>query len=118
MIEAKQHLVNAYQAVTDKKGAAIRLIDVRAVSSFTDFFLICNGNNRKQNQAICDEVRRRLKNQRLTPAHVEGYDHAEWILLDYIDVIVHIFSENAREFYKLEKLWSDGILVEPQALSA
>ena len=118
MDEARHHVVDAYQAVNDKQGAAIRVIDVRAVSSFADFFLICNGKNRKQNQAICDEVRRRLKGHQLSPAHVEGYDHAEWILLDYIDFVVHIFSEKAREFYKLEKLWSDGILVEPQALSA
>ncbi|MFQ5738426.1 MAG: ribosome silencing factor [Acidobacteriota bacterium] len=95
------------------------VLDVSEISSFTDFFVICHGNNRKQNQAICDQIVHELRKERhLSPSHLEGYANAEWILLDYLDFVVHIFSQQTRDFYKLEKLWGDGIAVEPRALSA
>ena len=81
--------------------------------------MICQGNNPKQNQAICDAITQGLKlDHELYPSHLEGYDHADWILIDYIDFVVHIFSDQARQFYKLEKLWSDGVEVAPQVLTA
>jgi ribosome-associated protein len=119
MSDTTTTLARAYHAIDRKKGEQVNILDVRGVSSFTDFFIICQGANRRQNQAICDEIVETLKKKsKLKPLHVEGYDHAEWILIDYIDLVVHIFSGEARQFYKIEKLWSDGVQIEPQAISA
>jgi ribosome-associated protein len=110
-------LKKVYETIDDKKGEEILVLDVSNISSFTDFFVICNGSNERQNQAICDGIRERLKQESsLSPSHVEGYDQAEWILMDYLDFVVHIFSVQAREFYKLEKLWSDAAELQPGAL--
>ncbi|MDA2927311.1 ribosome silencing factor [Acidobacteria bacterium AH-259-G07] len=119
MKKTKIVLKKVCQAIEGKKGDHVTIFDVSKISSFTDFFVICHGYNEKQNQAICDEIMEKLKKEaHLFPNHVEGYQHAEWILLDYLDFVVHIFSTRARQFYKLEKLWSDGIEVEPKALPA
>jgi len=119
MNNAKEILASICEAIERKKGEKVSILDVRKVSSFTDFFIICQGGNRRQNQAICDEIVEGLKSkEQMSPLHVEGYEHAEWILLDYVDMIVHVFSEDARQFYKLEKLWSDGVQVKPRARSA
>ncbi len=94
-------------------------MDISQISSFTDFFVICHGLNEKQNQAICDGIMERLKKEKHGfPVHVEGYQHAEWILMDYLDFVVHILSPRSRQTYQLEKLWGDGIEVEPKALTA
>ncbi|MGH9341709.1 MAG: ribosome silencing factor [Acidobacteriota bacterium] len=115
----KEVIKRVYQAIDDKKGEEVMILDVSAISSFTDFFVICHGNNERQNQAICDEIREKLKKEmKINPAHIEGYQQADWILMDYLDFVVHIFSQQARQFYKLEKLWSDGVEIEPRALSA
>lgn len=119
MKDAKNILAIVCEAISRKKGERVSILDVRKVSSFTDFFIICQGGNRRHNQALCDEIVETLKAKaQLSPLHVEGFEHAEWILLDYLDMVIHVFSEEARNFYKLEKLWSDGIRVEPQVLSA
>lgn len=119
MNQTKRVLTKVYRAIDAKKGEEVVILDVSKVSSFTDFFVICQGSNLKQNQAICDEIELKLKKEEhLTPNHIEGYREAEWILLDYLNFVVHIFSPQARQFYKLEKLWSDGHEVEPRALSA
>ena len=107
------------EAVSDKKGDEIAVLDVSGISSFTDFLIICHGHNPKQNQAICDAVRDVLKNEtELIPHHVEGYRNADWILMDYLDFMIHVFLPPARQFYRLERLWSDGVEIEPEALSA
>ncbi|MFH1965639.1 MAG: ribosome silencing factor [Acidobacteriota bacterium] len=101
------------QLIEDKKGDKVTIIDVSEVSSFTDFFIICQGYNSRQNQAICDELREKLKKEDdIRPAHIEGYQTADWILLDYLDFIVHVFTEKTREFYKVERLWNDGKILE------
>jgi len=106
-------------AIEDKKGENILVLDISKISSFTDYFVICHGFNARQNQAISDEIKERLKKEhRISPAHVEGYKAAEWILMDYLDCIVHIFSPESREFYKLERLWNDGEIVRPQLVNA
>lgn len=84
------------------------MLDLTGVTSFTDFFVICSGSNQRQLQAIADEVQKQLKAQGERPLSVEGYDQAEWILADYGDFIVHMFSEQARAFYDLERLWRAG----------
>jgi len=98
-------LEEALAAARDKKAEQIVLLEIRKVADFTDYFLICTGSSSRQMQTISDEVERRLRGRGLRPAHVEGYNHAEWILMDYVDFVVHIFSERARVFYDLERLW-------------
>jgi ribosome-associated protein len=95
----------AAHAAEAKKALDIRVLDLRDVSTFTDFFVICSGANARQVQAIGDEVDLQLKSHGKRPLGIEGYDKAEWILADYGDFIVHIFSPAAREFYGLERLW-------------
>ena len=82
------------------------------MTSFTDFFVICSGTNSRQIQAICDEVQIQLKKSGSMPISVEGYDNAEWVLADYGDFLVHIFSTAARTYYDLERLWRDAKTVE------
>jgi len=95
----------AVRAAESKKALRIQVLDLRGISSFTDYFVICSGTNIRQIQAITDEVELQLKREGQLPLGVEGYDRAEWILADYGDFIVHIFSEAARAFYDLERLW-------------
>ncbi len=119
MSDVTQKLAKICQAIEDKKGEDILVLDISEVSSFTDFFVLCHGNNEKQVQAISDAVQEALTKEEATrPVHVEGYRNAGWVLLDYIDFVVHIFSGPTRGFYNLEKLWSDGTEVSRQALSA
>ena len=95
----------AVRAAESKKASEVRVLDLREVSTFTDFFVICSGANARQIQAICDGVQLELKREGELPLGVEGYDKADWVLVDYGDFIVHIFSPAAREFYGLERLW-------------
>jgi ribosome-associated protein len=95
----------AAEAVRDKKGQDIVLLDLGEVAGFTDHFLICHGSSGRQVHAIADEVDRRLGLAGMRAAHVEGYQNAEWVLMDYVDFVVHIFAEKARSFYDLERLW-------------
>jgi ribosome-associated protein len=84
------------------------VLDLREITSLTDYFLICTGNNTRQNQAISDEVYLKMKDRGEVPVSIEGYENAEWILQDYGDFIVHIFLASARSFYDLERLWRHG----------
>jgi len=119
MKKTKTVLRKVCEAIESKKGDEVTIIDISKISSFTDFFVICHGHNEKQNQAICDEIMERLKKEKHGfPVHVEGYQHAEWILMDYLDFVVHILSPRSRRSYQLEKLWGDGIKVKPKALIA
>jgi ribosome-associated protein len=119
MSQITQKLARVCQAIEEKHGEDILVLDISGISSFTDFFVLCHGRNEKQIQAIADAVREVLrKEERTRPAHVEGYRNAGWVLLDYVDFVVHVFSEPMRRFYNLEKLWSDGTEVSRQALSA
>lgn len=116
MKKTKTVLKKVFKAIDDKKGEEVLILDVSGISSFTDYFVICHGHNPKQNQAICGGIQETLKKEEQLPAtHIEGYREAEWILMDYLDFVVHILSPQARQFYKLEKLWSDGVKVKPRA---
>src|SRR6266481_5805307 len=96
------------QAAADKKAIDLTVLDLREIASFTDFFVIATGTNRRQVQAISDEVVEHLKRAGNRAARVEGYQTAEWILIDYGDFIVHVFDEKARRFYDLERLWREA----------
>lgn len=101
-------IVAALDAASDKKAIDTVLLDLREIASFTDYFVITNGTNERQVQAIADEVYEKLKHDGHTAARVEGYKSAEWILLDYGDFVVHVFEEKARKFYDLERLWRES----------
>jgi len=105
----------AVDAALDRKATRVTLMDLRGLGAFTDFFVICTGTNIRQVQAIADAVEEKLKALGLRPAHVEGYDRAEWILLDYFDVIVHVFLPDTREFYSLDRLWGTAARTEMAA---
>jgi ribosome-associated protein len=100
------------EAADGKQALDIVVLDLRAASGFTDFFVICSGANPRQIRAIADAVSEKLREEDVRPAHVEGYERSEWILLDYFDFIVHVFSKETRAFYALERLWGDADRVE------
>lgn len=105
----RQGVLSALRACENKKAADITLLELeKGTSAFTDFFVICSGSNPRQMQAISDEVEEQLAKSGNRPLHVEGYKQADWILLDYVDFVVHIFSENTRKFYDLERLWKSA----------
>jgi ribosome-associated protein len=109
----------AVRAAESKKASEVRVFDLREVSTFTDFFVICSGANARQIQAICDGVQLELKREGELPLGIEGYDKADWVLVDYGDFIVHVFSPAAREFYGLERLWRQAKEVKlPEAAEA
>ena len=105
-------LTTAIQAARDKKATELVVLDLRKTGAFTDFFLICTGANPRQVHAIADAVEQALKAKQVRPAHLEGYQRAEWILVDYFDFIVHVFSPSARAFYGLERLWGNAARIE------
>ena len=98
----------ALLAAAEKKALEPTVLDLRGISTFTDFFLIFTGTNRRQVQAISDEIVEQLKRNGTPAARVEGYQNAEWILIDYGDFVVHVFEEKARRFYDLERLWREA----------
>lgn len=101
--------LTAVRAAQEKKAHEVVVLDLREITSLTDQFVICHGNNARQNQAISDEIYLRMKEQHGDlPLSREGYENAEWILQDYGDFIVHIFTEECRKFYGLERLWGDA----------
>lgn len=102
-------------AALDKKALDVLVLDLRKASAFTDFFIICTGANIRQVQAIADAVQQALGRQGTKPALVEGYERAEWVLIDYFDFIFHVFTPSTREFYALERLWGDAERIEVSA---
>src|SRR5208283_3945909 len=116
--DLKQQVAAAIQACLDKKAEELSILEMEKGSgAFTDYFVLCSGTNPRQVQAIADEVELRLKNAGVRPAHVEGYKQGEWILVDYTDFVVHVFSEKARKFYDLERLWKTARRLEPSELT-
>jgi ribosome-associated protein len=98
----------AIEAAADKKAEDPVALDLKGIASFTDCFLIMGGNQRRQTQAICDAIVERLGLEGERPGHIEGYALGDWILIDYSDLIVHVFSRDTRQFYGLERLWGDA----------
>ena len=109
---ADKFLGCAIRAAQNKQAIDITLLDLRGIASFTDSFLICCGTSTPQNQAISNEIELQLKKEGRPPSHIEGYQQAEWILMDYSDFIVHIFSPLTRTFYNLERLWREAPRIE------
>jgi ribosome-associated protein len=112
-----RQVAEAIAACQEKKAEEITILELEKDSgAFTDYFVVCSGTNPRQVQAIADEVELRLKKAGLYPTHTEGYKQAEWVLLDYVDFVVHVFSEKARKFYDLERLWKSARKLEPAEL--
>src|SRR5262249_42084540 len=103
----------------DKLAADVVILDMRPVCSYTDFFVVCSGQNPRQTKAIFDEVRERLKAEsRLIPRSTDGEREGRWIVADYLDVVVHVFTPDARQFYALDDLWGDVPSIELEAVVA
>jgi ribosome-associated protein len=102
----------AIDAARDKKATGVVVLDLKKAGAFTDYFVICSAANPRQVQAIADAVENALKAQKQRPSLVEGYARAEWVLLDYFDFVVHVFSKHARDFYGLDRLWGSATRIE------
>ena len=100
------------ELIFNKKGYDVRILNLKEVASFADYFVICSADSDTQVKAIADEIDKTLKDGGLKSWHKEGYRALNWVLLDYIDVVVHIFKREMREFYNLEKLWGDAPVIE------
>ena len=105
-------ILAAFRAAESKKALDIKILDVEEVSGFTDFFIICSGTNPRQNHAISDEIGEQLSKIGYKPVSTEGYESAGWILMDYGDFVIHIFSEETRHYYDLERLWGMAPVLE------
>jgi ribosome-associated protein len=103
----------AVAAAEDKKAHDLVVLNLRKAHGFTDYFVICSGTNARQIRAIADAVKEALAAEGIRPAHVEGYERTDWVLLDYFDFIVHVFAPQTRLFYGLERLWGNAERVEP-----
>ena len=105
-VSLRKQVLAAVRACEDKSAQAISILEMEKNSgAFTDYFVLASGANPRQIQAIADSVEEKLRSDGLRPTHSEGYQQAEWVLLDYVDFVVHVFSERARRFYDLERLW-------------
>ncbi len=116
MEQSKEMARIAYRALEDKKGIDIKIIDIGSVSVLADYFLIANGTNESQVRAMVDSVEEELAKAGYPLKQVEGYGTGKWVLLDFGDIIVHVFDKENRLFYDLERIWRDGRAVEPDEL--
>lgn len=105
-------LKNITEALEDKKGEDIKIIDIHEISSVSDYFILATGSNKSQVQAMADSVEEKMHKNGFHLKQVEGYDSANWILMDFIDFVVHIFDRESRNFYDLERIWKDGKVIE------
>jgi ribosome-associated protein len=105
-------VTKAVRAALDKKALDVVVLDLRNTPAFTDFFVLCSGLSQRQVKAIADSVEETLRAAKIRPAHVEGYDRADWVLMDFFTFIVHVFTPQTREFYSLERLWGDADRIE------
>ena len=117
--DVRRQVSDAIKACQDKKADEISILELEKGSgAFTDYFVVCSGTNPRQVQAIADSVEEQLEKSGVRAAHIEGYKQAEWVLLDYVDFVVHVFSEQARRYYDLERLWKSAKRMELTELNA
>lgn len=105
-------LARAIAAAQDKKASDAVVLDLRKASAFTDYFLICSGRNVRQVKAIVDAIEESLRTTKTRPSLVEGYARAEWVLMDFFDFVVHVFTPDTRRFYALDRLWANAERIE------
>jgi ribosome-associated protein len=106
--ETAQRVREAVSAADDRKAVDLKVLHLQKVSDFTDYFILCSGTSERQVQAIADAVQERLREIKVRPLHVEGYNRAQWVLIDYGDLVVHVFQDEPRRYYALERLWGDA----------
>jgi ribosome-associated protein len=111
-VRLPEQIDRAVRAAEDRQAVDLAVLDLRKAAGFTDYFVICSGTNVRQVRAIADAIIDALAGDGARPAHIEGYDRSEWILLDYFDFIVHVFAPETRLFYGLERLWGSAERVE------
>ena len=111
-MEPREIAIIAAKALDAKKGRDIKVLQIDALTTLADYFVICSGGSNTQINALCDEVEKKLTEAGEEPLHREGYRGGTWVLLDYGCVAVHVFNAEAREFYSLERLWQDGVEVD------
>lgn len=116
MKTVKELVRTAIDALEDKKAEDIHIIDISGISTLADYFIIANGTNRSQIQALADNVEEAFGREGIPLKQVEGYDTANWILMDYRDIIIHIFDKENRLFYDLDRIWRDGKLIDKTEL--
>ena len=104
------HAERISELMVEKKALDIIIIDVRSIITLTDFFVICTSNSQPQTRAITDHINLTMKEEGVKSWHIEGYEHLDWVLVDYVNIVVHIFSKEAREYYEFERLWADGVI--------
>lgn len=115
-MDTKKTALLAVNALEDKKAEDIRIIDISEISTIADYFIIADGSNKSQIQAMADNVSEVLGRAGVTVRQIEGYQNANWILMDFQDIIIHIFDRENRLFYDLERIWRDGVLIEKEQL--
>lgn len=114
-LSAKEMVDIAHRAADDKKATDIRVLDISTISIICDYFLICTGRSSTQVQAVAEHIEEKLQEAGVKPMRIEGFREGSWILLDYGDVVIHVFQEMERDFYNLERLWGDAQVVEMTA---
>lgn len=116
MISDKEALRIAISALEEKKGEQIKVLDISKVSVMADYFVIASGKNLNQIKAMADEVEEKLGKAGIEPKQIEGANSSGWILMDYRDFIIHIFNEDQRLYYDIERIWSDGVDINPTSI--
>lgn len=116
-MNTKETALMAVNALEDKKAEDIRIIDISDISTIADYFIIAGGTNKSQIQAMADNVSEILGRAGINMRQIEGYQNANWVLMDFQDVVIHIFDQENRLFYDLERIWRDGVPIEKSALS-
>lgn len=115
-MDSKKLAKTAFNALDEKKGMDITIIDISQISVLADYFIIAGGNNENQVKALADNVEGELAKEGISPKHTEGYNNANWILMDFGDIIVHVFNQDDRLFYDLERIWRDGKIINAEDL--
>ena len=110
--EEKQKFNLCVKTALKKKAFDLIILDIKEISSFADYFIICSGNSNRQVQAIASSIEHDLKRKGIYPLGIEGFNEGKWVLLDYDDIIIHVFYHPIREFYELERLWADAPRIE------
>jgi ribosome-associated protein len=113
-LDSKNLAFRISELVFEKKGYDVKILDLTKVASFADYFVVCSADSDTQVKAISDVIERKLRDEGVFSWHREGYESLSWVLLDYVDVIAHIFKKDARQYYNLEKLWGDASIIEVQ----
>ena len=104
------HALRISELMLEKKALDIMIIDVRKITTLTDYFVICTSESEPQTRAITDHVNLTMKKEGTESWHIEGYQNLDWVLIDYVNIVAHIFSKKTREYYEFERLWADGVI--------